>query len=56
MQPTTQMDVYERPGKIRIALAVAWLIVSLIVGGAIGAQQPATGPLAAPTEVSTAGR
>jgi hypothetical protein len=55
MQPNLDVNDYQRPSKMRIGLAVAWLIVSLVLGGAVGAQ---AGPdnMATPAEVSTAGR
>jgi hypothetical protein len=55
MQPNLDVNAYPRPSKIRIGLAVAWLIVSLVVGGAVGAQA-ARDNASTPAEVSTAGR
>ena len=42
MQPKPDVDAYRRPSKMRIGLAVAWLIVSLGVGGAVGRSPPPT--------------
>jgi hypothetical protein len=55
MEPKPDVDAYRRPSKMRIGLAVAWLIVSLAVGGAVGAQ-PAPDSVATLAEGSIAGR
>ena len=50
MQPETLATTNTRPNRVLIALAAAWMIVSLAVGGVIGAGQPAS---AAPANAIT---
>ena len=38
MKPTTRTATASRPNRVLIALAAAWLILSLAIGGAVSAQ------------------
>ena len=38
--PTVRDEVAERPSRLLIFLAAAWLILSLAIGGAVAAEQP----------------
>jgi len=48
MKPTTAAA--NRPNRILIALAAAWMILSLAIGGAVSAES--TGPQAAPAPIT----
>ena len=52
MQPYARLAARRRPNKLQIALAAAWLIGSLAIGGAVSAEP---GPEASTTQtISTA--
>ena len=38
MQPNARVAARNRPSRLQVALAAIWLIVSLAVGGMVGAQ------------------
>jgi hypothetical protein len=38
MKPNARVAVRRRPSRIQVALAAIWMIVSLAIGGLIGAQ------------------
>jgi hypothetical protein len=44
MQPNARVAARRRPGRIQVALAAAWLIASLVIGGMMGAQSGPDGP------------
>ena len=44
MKPTTAAATHERPNRVLIALAVAWMILSLAIGGAVTAESRAEAP------------
>jgi hypothetical protein len=48
MKPTTATAT--RPNRILIALAAAWMILSLAIGGAVSAES--NGPQAAPAQIT----
>ena len=51
MTPTTATVTARRPNRILIALAAAWMIGSLALGGAVSGQQPAR-DASAPAQVA----
>jgi uncharacterized membrane protein YesL len=50
MKPTTVTATAERPNRILVALAAAWMIGSLALGGIVSGQAPAEA--AAPAQVA----
>jgi hypothetical protein len=44
MQPNARVAARRRPTRIQVVLAAAWLIVSLAIGGMMGAQPGPDGP------------
>ncbi len=51
MQPTTRTAAVSRPNRLLVALAAAWMILSLAIGGAVNAESNAdAGPAAAITD------
>jgi len=43
MQPNVSVAPRHRPSRLQVALAAIWMIVSLAVGGMVGAQSAADG-------------
>ncbi|HEX7197191.1 MAG TPA: hypothetical protein VF364_10230 [Candidatus Limnocylindria bacterium] len=41
MKPTTRVATHTRPNRLLIALAAAWMILSLAIGGAVHADTSA---------------
>jgi hypothetical protein len=44
MKPTTVATTHRRPNRLLIALAAAWMILSLAIGGAVTAESRADAP------------
>jgi hypothetical protein len=44
MKPTTVAAAQHRPNRVLIALAAAWMILSLAIGGAVTAESRAVAP------------
>jgi hypothetical protein len=44
MKTTTITATHSRPNRVLVALAAAWMILSLAVGGAVTAETRADGP------------
>ncbi len=53
MQPTTRTPAVSRPNRLLVALAAAWMILSLAIGGAVSAESTAN---AGPVAVTSAGQ
>ncbi len=43
MKPTARTAAHSRPNRLLIALAAAWMILSLAIGGAVNAGSSPTG-------------
>lgn len=43
MQPNARVATRNRPSRLQVALVTIWMIVSLAVGGVVGAQSSADG-------------
>ena len=43
MQPNARVAARRRPSKLQVALAAAWLIASLAIGGMLGGQPGSDG-------------
>ncbi len=53
MKPTTRTTAVSRPNRLLVALAAAWMILSLAIGGAATAESsPDAGPAAAITDAA----
>jgi hypothetical protein len=44
MKPTTIAATHSRPNRVLVALAAAWMILSLAIGGAVTAETRAESP------------
>jgi hypothetical protein len=48
MKPTTRVAANTRPNRVLVALAAAWMILSLAIGGAVQAETSARAEPASP--------
>ncbi len=55
MKPNTSTASVQRPSRILVILAAAWMIVALTIGGSLTGQSP-TDSSSTTTAVTTAGR